>query len=397
MGPYATQILGDFGADVIKVEPVTGDTFRHTGPARHDGMGALFLHVNRNKRSIAIDLKSSEGREAVLRLCSTADVLAYNVRPQAMQRLGLSYGDICSRNPGIIYAGMFGFGRSGPYASDPAYDDLIQGLSGFPAAYARSTGNSPAYVPVNICDRVVGLYAVGAITAALFFRERTGIGQMIDVPMFETMASFMLSDNLYGETFVPKLGPAGYARLMSIERRPYATSDGFLCVLPYSDRHWQSFFCLIDRTDLCDSASRFSTMAGRTANIDELYRVVGEALRGGSTDEWLARLKAADIPAARMNSIESMLDDPHLVAVDFFNEAEHPSEGLIRTMKAPSDWSASPASDRLPAPRLGEHSSEILAEAGYDQATIEAYLDKGIVVGLHHARSRGNQEQGSTA
>jgi crotonobetainyl-CoA:carnitine CoA-transferase CaiB-like acyl-CoA transferase len=380
MGPYATQILGDFGADVIKVEPIQGDTFRYAGPSRHRGMGSLFLHVNRNKRSIALDLKTPEGLEAVLKLCESADVLAYNVRPQAMQRLGLGYEDVLKRNPSIVYAGMFGFGRGGPYAADPAYDDLIQGLTGFPATYARSTGNAPAYIPANICDRTVGLYAVGAIAAALFYRQRTGKGQMVDIPMFETMAQFMLGDNLYGETFVPSIGPSGYARLMSSERKPYATSDGFLCVLPYTDRHWASFFALAGRQDLNVPDSRFSTMAKRTANIDELYRIVSVALGTDTTSAWLAKLRAADIPVAPMHTIESMLADEHLNAVGFFKQAEHPSEGAIRTMKSPSDWSESPASERHPAPCLGEHSAEILREIGYDDSAIGQMLERGISI-----------------
>ena len=208
MGPYATQILGDFGADVIKVEaPPGGDPLRFAGPSRTKGMGPLFLQLNRNKRSIVLDLKKREGLEAMLRLCRTADVVAYNVRPQAMERLGLGYDDIRKVNPGVIYAGMFGFGRGGPYAAQPAYDDLIQGLSGYSATFAKMSGDVPRYFPVNFCDRTTGIYAVGAVTAALFHRERTGEGQAIDIPMFETMAQFILGDNLYGETFIPAWAP----------------------------------------------------------------------------------------------------------------------------------------------------------------------------------------------
>jgi len=378
MGPYATQILGDFGADVIKVEPLQGDGFRYAGPARHPGMGSMFLHANRNKRSIALDLKSDEGRDAVLRLCATADVLTYNVRPQAMQRLGLGYDDVRAHNPGLIYAGMFGFGRDGPYANDPAYDDLIQGLSGFPATYARSTGNAPAYVPANICDRTVGLYAVGAICAALYFKQRTGSGQMIDIPMFETMAGFMLGDNLYGETFVPALGGTGYARLMSPDRKPFATTDGFLCVMPYTDRHWKAFFDMTGQSDMLAAGSRFGTMAQRTAHIDELYRIVAQVLQGDTTANWLARLRAADIPVATMHTIESLIADEHLAAVGFLSEIDHPSEGALRSLKVPSDWTESPPPVPLHAPRLGEHSAEILAEVGYDASTIARFIATGI-------------------
>ena len=341
-------------------------------------MGPLFLHLNRNKRSIALDLKTDEGRDAVLRLCEMADVLAYNVRPQAMERLGLGYDHIRKRNPRLIYTGMFGFGRSGPYANDPAYDDLIQGLSGFPAAYAQSTGNAPAYVPATICDRTVGLYAVGAISAALYYRERTGKGQMLDIPMFETMAQFMLGDNLYGETFVPPLGVPGYARLMSNDRKPFATTDGYLCVMPYTDTHWKSFFALAGKNELNAPDSRFGTMEKRTANIDELYRRVGVALSTGSTAYWLGKLKDAGIPAAPMHTMESMLKDEHLNAVGFFKEIHHPSEGRIRTMKVPGEWSESGSTDTGMAPRLGQHSAEILQEIGYDAPTIKKYIAHGI-------------------
>lgn len=386
MGPYTTQILGDFGANVIKVESLTGDALRYVGPARNKGMGSLFLHINRNKRSIALDLKTKEGRDAILRLCKAADVVAYNVRPQAMERLGLGYDHIRALNPRIIYAGMFGFGRSGPYANDPAYDDLIQGLSGFPAMYARATGRAPAYVPATICDRTVGLYAVGAISAALYFRERTGKGQMVDIPMFETMAQFMLGDNLYGETFVPSLGSTGYARLMSNDRKPFATADGYLCVMPYTDTHWKSFFALAGRSELDVPDSKFGTMEKRTTHIDELYRMVGALLATNKTAYWLARLKEAGIPAAPMHTIESMIEDEHLNAVDFFREVNHPSEGLIRTMKVPSDWSASSATDKGMAPRLGQHSAEILREMGYDPSTIKTYIAQGIAFGEEQER-----------
>lgn len=378
MGPYATQILGDMGADVIKVEAPGGDSFRYAGPARHKGMGALFLHVNRNKRSLVLDLKSAEGRDALLRLCASADVIAYNVRPQAMERLGLGYDDVRAVKPDIVYAGMFGFGRTGPYAKDPAYDDLIQGLSGFPATIGRSTGNAPAYVPANICDRTVGLYAVGVIAAALFHRARTGAGQVIDIPMFETMAQFMLGDNLYGETFVPAIGGTGYARLMAPERRPFATSDGHLCVLPYTDRQWLAFFALAGDGATVAADPRFATMAGRTANIGELYGIVARALKTGTTAAWMARLKAADIPVAPMHTIESLLNDEHLAENNFFKQVEHPSEGAIRMMDIPSRWSASQPDVRRLAPQLGQHSAEVLGEIGYSGDQVAALLEAGV-------------------
>ena len=379
MGPYATQILGDFGADVIKVEaPPGGDPMRFVGPSRTKGMGPLFLQLNRNKRSILLDLKKPEGLEAMLRLCSNADVMAYNIRPQAMERLGLGYEQVRRLNPGVIYAGMFGFGRGGPYAAQPAYDDLIQGISGYSATFAQMSGDVPRYFPVNFCDRTTGIYAVGAITTALFHRERTGEGQAIDIPMFETMVQFLLGDNLYGETFIPALGPAGYVRILAPERRPYATKDGYVCAVVYNDKHWETFFTLAGRADEFRSTPRYRTLAGRTQCINELYGLAAEIFRTRTTAEWIGLLTAADIPVAPLHTLETLLRDPHLIATDFYRVLEHPSEGKIRLMRSPTEWSATPAEIRRLPPRPGEHSEEILSELGYSREEISALFDKRV-------------------
>jgi len=210
-GPYATQILGDLGADVVKIEPPSGDTVRGIGPSRNTGMGSIFLHANRSKRSVVLDLKKPGGREALLRLVADADVLIYNVRPQAMARLGLDYIAVAAANPRVLYVGIFGYGRDGPYSARPAYDDLIQGATAIPTLGVRAGAMEPRYVPSAMVDRIVGMSAATAVSAGLFHRGQTGKGQAIDVPMFETMAQFVLGDHMGGHTFEPPIGPTGYA------------------------------------------------------------------------------------------------------------------------------------------------------------------------------------------
>ncbi|HYD67341.1 CoA transferase [Azospirillum sp.] len=379
MGPYATQILGELGADVIKVEPPQGDTVRGIGPMRHPGMGAIFLHANRGKRSIVLDLKQPEGRQALLDLARTADVLIYNVRPQAMARLGLSYAEVAEANPRIVYVGLFGYGQDGPYAAKPAYDDLIQGAVAIPTLFAASTGGEPRYVPATMVDRTVGLHAVYAVTAALFHRERTGEGQAVDVPMFETMTHFVQGDHMGGATFEPAEGPTGYPRLLAPQRRPYRTSDGHICALIYNDKQWRSFFDLIGRPDILDSDPRFADMDSRTRHIDELYGFVAEHLATRTTAEWMEALTRADIPVMRLHTLDSLLEDPHLTATGFFQVVEHPREGPIRSMAVPTRWSATPPAVERQAPALGEHSAEVLREAGYDDATIAALAERGVI------------------
>ena len=370
MGPYATQMLGDYGADVIKIESPDGDVARQIGPARHPGMGPVFLNANRNKRSICLDLKHDAGRAAALRLIARADVLVYNVRPQAMARLRLGYDDVAPLNPRLIYAGVFGFGQDGPYAAKPAYDDLIQGAAGVPTLLAAAGDGTPRYVPITIADRIVGLMAVNAMLGALLHQQRTGEGQRIDVPMFESMASFVLVDHLGGLTYEPPLDHGGYARLLSRSRKPYRTSDGYLCVLIYNDKQWRSFFEAIDRTDFL-AQPRFANHAARTRHIDEIYEEIGAIFQTRTTAEWRELLERADIPVMPMHSMESILDDPHLRAVGFFETVEHPVEGRVRQMKVPSTWSATQPEPGAPAPTLGGNGRDILKEAGFSAAEID--------------------------
>lgn len=380
MGPFATQILADLGADVVKVEPPEGDVLRHIAPMRHPGMGHIFLHHNRNKRSIVLDLKQAAGREALLRLVATGDVLIYNVRPQAMRRLRLTYEDVRAANPRIIYVGAYGFGQDGPYAAQPAYDDLIQGMAALPSILFDAGADRPRYVPTAIADRITGLAAVNAVTAALYCRERTGKGQAVEVPMFETLAHMVLADHMGGRTFEPPTGPAGYERMLAPHRAPYATRDGYLCVLIYNDKHWRAFFRLIGREELFDGDPRFSSQEARSRNIAEVYAFVAEQMATRTSAEWLRLLREGDIPATPLNSVDDLIDDPHLRATGFFVMTEHPTEGWLRSMAAPGTGSESRPEAPRPAPLLGEHSVEILREAGYADADIEAMIEAGVTL-----------------
>ena len=377
MGPYATQILGDFGADIIKVESPSGDTTRGVTPMRHPRMGWVFLHMNRNKRSIVLDLKQPEGLEALLRLVQTADAVVSNVRPKALGRLGVTYEKLSAINPGIIYLSLIGFNEDGPYAGQPVYEDLIQGLTAVPNLLVAAGSPHPHYVPLSFNDRAVGLNAAIALLSAIVCRGRTGRGQQIEVPMFETMVQAALGDQMGGLTFEPPIGPAGYTRTLTPERRPYATKDGYVCVIIYTDKHWQSYLSLIGQAELFTTDPRLRTMGTRNDNAHELYALLSEAMLTRTTGEWIALLQRADIPATPLHTLDSLVADPHLAATGFFRTVEHPSEGKIREMAIPSRWSDAQPSVRRQAPLLGQHSVEILREVGLDEVRIAAMLESG--------------------
>ena len=376
LGPFATQILADLGADVVKVEAPEGDVLRNITPMRNAGMGHIFLHHNRNKRSLVLDLKKAAGRDALLRLARDADVLVYNVRPQAMQRLRLSYEDVAAVNPRIVYVGAYGYGERGRYAGQHAYDDLIQGMSGLPWMTHAGGADRPRYVPTAITDRITGLATVNAVTTALLCRERTGKGQAVEVPMFETIAQMVLGDHLCGRTFDPPLEPLRYERMLS--RVPYPTKDGYICVLVYNDKQWRSFFRLVGREEMLENDPRFVTQEARSRNISEVYAFIAARMAERTSAEWLRLLKEADIPVAPLNSVDDVIDDPHLAETGFFVMTEHPTEGRLHSMATPSSWSQTPPGELRPAPSLGEHSVEILREAGYGDAEIEAMLASGV-------------------
>jgi crotonobetainyl-CoA:carnitine CoA-transferase CaiB-like acyl-CoA transferase len=378
LGPYATQMLGDLGADIIKVESPEGDTTRYTGPRISRDMASLFMGVNRNKRSIVLDLKTPSAREALLRLVDRADVFVHNIRPQKLDGLGLSSAALCKRNPRLIYAGIHGWREDGPYSGRPAYDDIIQGMCGVASLMDQLTGE-PRYAPIIFCDKTAGLVAAQAILAALYAREKTGHGQFVEIPMFETMVSFIMVEHLHGLGFDPPQGGAGYARVLAPWRRPYPTADGYLCMLAYTDAQWRRFWGEVGKPEMMKD-ERFADMAARSRNIDEVYRIAGEQLTSRTTAEWIAAFDKLEIPAGPVKSLEEVIADPHLAKVGFFKRVSHPTEGELIFPEPPLRFAETPAAiDRLP-PRLGEHGREILQEIGMRGDEIEALALSGGVV-----------------
>ena len=375
LGPWACQLLADMGADVIKVEPPYGDSNRSLGASHNPGMAALYLTCNRNKRGVVLDLKQKAGREAALRLARRADVLVHNNRPGVMARLGLEYDDVKEVNPRIIYCGTYGYGKGGPYAARGALDDSIQSVSGLAMLHAM-VQDEPRYAPSVIADKTTAITVVYGVLAALFHRERTGEGQELEVPMFETMVSFVMAEHLWGQVFDPPLGTAGYKRLMSRHRKPYKTLDGYIAVLPYLDRHWDVFCTRAGRPELIGD-ERFRTLSDRVRNIDDTYAETARILATRTTAEWMELFEGSSVPVNAVNSLDDLQSDEHLQAVGFWSEMDHPTEGKLRMPGFPVNFSATPASVRRHPPNLGEHSVEVLREAGYTSEQIAEMLAEG--------------------
>ena len=370
MGPYATQILADFGADVIKVEPPEGDVMRYAWPFRNPGMGSIFLNTNRNKRSVVLNLKEPAALRAFLLLIEKSDVLVYNVRPQAMARLKLSYEEVKKVNPKIIYVGCFGYSQRGPKAARAAYDDMIQGAVGIPWLLHQQGAREPRYAPMIVADRSTGQQVASAVSAALYYREKSGKGQRVDVPMYEHLLQMILGDHLGGLTFDPPHGDPGYHRILAPDRRPYETKDGYICALIYNDKQWKAFLAIIGQPELLKS-EKYASQEARSRNYAEAYAFVAAEMRKKTTAEWVAALERGDIPVQRMNSLDDIVADPHLAAIGYLKSVEHPSEGRLKSLAVPSEWSESAPGYRRHAPRLGEHTREVLKEAGLSDAEID--------------------------
>lgn len=372
-GAYTAQILGDLGADVIKIEAPGsrpdngGDIFRYTGrPARTPAMGPIFMHYNRNKRSVLLDLKREDGREAMRRLLASADVFITNVRADALSRLGFDYEPVREIKPDIVFVHCAGYGSNGPYAKKQAYDDLIQAASGGTDLLGRVDGDpTPRYQPSLVADKTSGLFGAYATLAALFHRERTGLGQFVEVPMFECFSYFNMTENLYGRTFDPPTGGFGYSRVFNPNRAPYPTKDGYLAILPYADEQWDDFFEIGGMPPGTFTKNpRYATYAKRTEHIAEIYQMIRDIAKTKTTEEWVTALTARNVPCMMVNRLEDVIHDPHLQAVGFFERREHESEGTYISIRHPVQFSATPTSVRLDPPRLGQHTAEILREIG---------------------------------
>jgi crotonobetainyl-CoA:carnitine CoA-transferase CaiB-like acyl-CoA transferase len=356
MAPYATLLMAQMGAEVTKVEAPGGDILRQVGDRTGQGCGPIFLNVNRGKRSIVLDLKNPVDYAVLLDLVADCDVFVHNRVPENARKLRINYEALSPLNPAMIHCGIHGFGDEGPYRDRPAYDDVIQAVSGF--ADVQTNGGEPQYVRSPVTDKATGLMALAAINAALFERQRSGLGQAIEVPMFESMITFLLLEQQGGYLFDPPQGPAGYARTQSQHRRPYRTADGMISVMVYTDEQWRTFFTLVGRPDLI-SDPHFSTMVERTRNIDELYIFVSEQMFQRSTAEWLKLFAEGRIPAMPVLSIPEVLNDPHVRAVGLFENSEHPVAGTLRQSRLPVRFSRTRPEPVAPAPLLGEHDASI--------------------------------------
>jgi crotonobetainyl-CoA:carnitine CoA-transferase CaiB-like acyl-CoA transferase len=389
LGAYAAQMLGDLGADVIKVEApggtgVGGDVMRWAGASprgTESGMGAMFMQYNRNKRSVVLDLKTASGRTALSHLIRRADAFIANRPASALAKLGLSYQDVSAIKPDIVYANAPGYGSQGPYADFPAYDELIQAGSGAAQFLPRTyEDGKPRYLPTLMSDKVGGLFLVQGVLAALVERQRTGRGQAVEAPMLECVTHFNLSENLFGAVYEPPVGPYGYQRILNPERRPYRSRDGWIAVSPYSDRNWRDFFAIVGEEETFLADARFNTYPERIKNIRALYAMVEGYTIKRTSEEWFEACAARNIPCMRVNALEDLVHDPHLSAVGFFEERQHPTEGGTRALRHPVSYSGKPSdapNTFRDQPTMGQHTRDCLMEAGLSPEDIDRLAAEG--------------------
>lgn len=378
MGPYCTALLAQWGAEVVKIEAPGGDVLRYIGDVKELGMGPVFLNANRGKRSVVLDLKTPGGRLVLDRLARDCDVLVHNLRPEAAARLEVTEERMMSLNDQLIYCSLRGFGAGGPYQHRAAYDDVIQAASGMAAVQGGGDG-PPTYLRTSAADKIMGILGAAAVLAGLQGRQLDGRGRAIEVPMFESMASFMLLEQQGGMVFDPPDGPVGYPRTESPHRRPCRTKDGYLSVMLYTDEQWAAFFRAIGQPRLLDNP-RYRTIRERTLHIDELYELVNAQMLQRDTAEWQQILGDADIATGPINTIEDLFEDEHLAATGFFESVEHPAIGKLKLARPPVVMGDRDTGRLRHAPRLGEHSIEVAGELGFDRQTITDLLQQRALI-----------------
>ncbi len=373
MGPLTTQMLGDFGAEVIKIEDPKGDISREIGPSKNNKMSSMYLGVNRNKKSIVLNLKRKLDKIALWKLIERSDVFIHSIRPQKVEALGFSPNKVLKRNPKIIYVGLHGYGEEGPYAGQPAFDDVIQSEAGIADSFLKR-GAVPELAPSLIADKSIGLLACSALLAAYIRRLNTNEGGFLEISMFEGMVSYTLLEHLYGETFIPIKDKIGYPRVLSSLRKPYKSKDGYISILPYTNKQWKNFFKIIKEKELINE-KKFSTVQARTKNIKILYNIISRNVETKTNNEWKRLLKKYDIPFGLVNKLENLKNDTHLKAVNFFKTFEHPSEGKIIIPKTGIRFNKKDLSLKRHQPKLGENSEEILKDLGFKSAEMKKILD----------------------
>ena len=376
VGPYATQILADYGAEVIKVEQASGDIIRWiSGRSPTPGMSGKFMHMNRNKRSISLDLKTQQGHEALLRLAAQADVFVHNMRSPAVKSLGLTFEQLRRHGKKLIYCNVVGFGSKGRYADRPAYDSILQGGTGLASLFAAH-GGEPRYVPYVVVDRTAALMVANAILVAIIARGKTDEAVELEIPMFESFASLVMSEHLYGETFEPPIARSGDARLLDPNARPVKTRDGYICITTNTDAQVMALFDAFGRPELKQD-ERFNTARNRIDNIAEFFRIRAEEIARHDTGYWLRTLMEHDIPAMPCHTMDSLLRDPHILDVGLVSASQHPTEGRVKQINVPVSMTGFTPRLRRHAPQIGEQTAEILAELGYSDAQVQAMLRDG--------------------